>query len=334
MELPSFADVLDTLDNAPDVSAPSLEQAIQAEIAWLKERWGKFSGSRSISLMGGEKQVKQVEINDVVKRVALMIIAEMPSDKFSESTGLPDLRYLNKRLTDIDMGKVTSDQRDYLHAESIPADTLSTGAKSYARNVAIERMTTFEHQDSFLSRAVEYGKKTEKLSVLDTEDKLGIKIEDANTDQQFSQTTQDWDGHTPDGSVYAENGELAGIGKHGRFESKSPDTKTHIKYQQITDAQSLKEIEPRYYWQCCHYMLDPKYTFVLFVSYDPRFNEDSEGMQNHMALIVPDKKDVEKLRVKTAAAIQYSKDFIFETMQNVAKNKAAIEQIGSILRGD
>jgi hypothetical protein len=195
------------------------------------------------------------------------------------------------------LGKFTASEFHRLMANGKGADALSAGAKTYATEKAIELLTepTF---DNYVSAAMQWGLDHEAEAVSAWESRTGLPVEDHSHNQIFL-PLGDSAGGTPDGLIRSES---AGI------EIKCPNSKTHLEYRAIHDAESLKSIAPDYCWQIQGLMLITGYERWFFVSYDPRFKNWKHRL--HIASIAVNPTDIDRLVERLDKAIQYRDEIV------------------------
>jgi hypothetical protein len=309
--------------------------AEEKELTWLKARWGKLSGSEIYKLLTGDKEPKIVDIENNLKENALMVIKGLPKSKFSTSTGLPDLRAINSALKMAGSKGINALQRNMLADLAIPPEQLSQGAKAYIESKAIEKMTVFIADDFFKSKAIEWGNANELGAIKATEKRFNIKITDTGENQQSIEIIKNWVSHTPDGTILLN-------GKKGRIEVKCPNTKTHVKYLEIKNADDLKKIEFKYYCQTQHYFLDESIKFVIFASHDPRFKQEkeegvtgqvlvNEKLKTHTVLIEPNYEFIELMKKKQLVAIRYGEEFMRRLKEKETDIDKATDKIKAFL---
>lgn len=112
----------------------------------------------------------------------------------------------------------------------------------------------------FSSAAMEWGVEHELEAVEQFESMTGIRVNHTGEHQQFILSECGQWGGTPDGITF-ESG----------IEVKCPESKTHLLYLSVVDAETLKETEAKYYWQIQAYMQLTGKRHWHFASYDPRF---------------------------------------------------------------
>lgn len=212
-------------------------------------------------------------------------------------------------------------------------DFLPPGAITYAEQKAREKMTVFEY-DGYVSPAMRHGKETEHLAIAAFSTATGLvvskcKISPEIDNQEFILAADSVSGCTPDGVIeYSEQGENsesapitwkhykslldAGFVIDGRsgVESKCPDSATHLSYFSIVDAESLKSIEPAYYWQIQDSMRITGATHWYFVSFDNRFIGDYEHLQLHWCVIKRNDDDIAFYEKRLAMAVEHKNSYL------------------------
>jgi hypothetical protein len=120
----------------------------------------------------------------------------------------------------------------------------------------------------------------------------GFKPHMTGQAQEFIGSSCGQYGATPDGLI----ADYAGL------EIKCPNSITHMIYADVTSAETLLEIEPRYYWQIQGSMLVTGREKWWFASYDPRFSDDRLKLTT--ALIERNESDIDALKARLDAAIK------------------------------
>ena len=165
------------------------------------------------------------------------------------------------------------------------------GAKTYVIENVIEVLTE-SPKESYTSKSMERGNKYEVEAVNHFTKITGLKVEKFGENQEFVELTKDIGG-TPDGRIIPKSG----------IETKCPNSKTHFHYlENIKTQYSLKEFEPKYYWQIQGLMFVTGALEWWFISYDPRFKHSKNKMLK--VKIERDEKDILKLRNRLKEAIR------------------------------
>lgn len=200
-------------------------------------------------------------------------------------------------------------------------DELPAGAKTYAKKVAIERMTKFnpDRPNGFKSAAMQWGNDTELQAIAAFEAETGLVCSDTGENQEFlisyfGVTLNDKGelnrppmiGGTPDGVIY-------GYGDYDRYiesgvEIKCPNSETHFDYLQIETQKKFKEVCKDYYWQIMQLMLCAEVQHWYFVSFDPDFIDESKRLK--ILRIDRNEADISKLVKRLTLAIDYAKSLI------------------------
>ena len=341
-----------SLSDKPVSEEIKIESPEEKEIAWKKQRLGKFTSScahtlatrdktgqdellpfiRSTKVGGlhradadslgfagfkGGEYAKLFHGGMTAKRIDIVI--ELLNDLFPQIDSEESLQYwLSVALN----GGVVS-KRDFLPA----------GAITYAEQKAREEMTIFEY-DSYVSPAMRHGKETEHLAIAAFSVATGLAVskhkESPEIDnQEFILADDGFSGCTPDALIdYSEQGENsesapitwehykslldAGFVIEGRsgVESKCPDSATHLSYFSIIDAETLKTIEPAYYWQIQDSMRITGATHWYFVSFDNRFIGDYEHLQLHWCVIKRNDDDIAFYEKRLNMAVNHKNNYL------------------------
>lgn len=105
-------------------------------------------------------------------------------------------------------------------------------------------------------------------------------------------------GGSPDGVF------TAATGDNGIIEIKCPYNSTeHVRHLLITDAASLMDIAPEYYWQMVANMLFTETRIGYFISFDPRMA--LERLQLHVVPIEPIDGHIDLLKERIAEASKW-----------------------------
>lgn len=106
---------------------------------------------------------------------------------------------------------------------------------------------------------------------------------------------------SPDGIIYERDGKDLKI-----LEIKCPNINTYMKYRSsVQDADSLKEIEPKYYWQMMAEMSCTGAKSGVFVTYCPWLSKPI-----HWANIARNEEDVKLMEERVVLANQFIEDII------------------------
>ncbi len=191
-------------------------------------------------------------------------------------------------------GKFTASEIHRLMA-SPSKDELSKGGITYAQEKAVEVLTEFS-PDFFISYDMQWGVDHELDAVDRFSAESGVTVEFTGEDQRFMLSEDGSWGGTPDGVIF----DMPDTG----LEVKCPKSRTHLIYMDITDAMSMKDVKPDYYWQCQSLIELHKADFWYFASYDPRFM--NEQHQIHIAKIERVQSDIDFMlrRVELATELK------------------------------
>ena len=191
-------------------------------------------------------------------------------------------------------------------------DDLPKGAATYAKQKAVELLTECK-PDTYVSPAMQWGIDHEHDAIDAFMATTGLEVNDSKDNQVFL-TLGDSVGGTPDGLIKSMG---AGI------EIKCPNSATHLDYMDtVTDAMSLKATAPEYDWQCQGLMMITGFESWFFVSYDPRYL--NESLRLHIATIERDEADIAKLRQRLDMAIEYRDRIVAKRTGNA--NQAAVRK--------
>lgn len=198
-------------------------------------------------------------------------------------------------------GKFTASEFHRLMA-SPGKNELPTGAKTYAKEKAVELMANMDETEKYISVDMQWGIDHEVEAIELFAELTGYSIEKTGDFQEAIALGDDIS-CTPDGLIL---GEKIGI------EVKCPKSKTHFDYCLIKSAQDLKEIAPEYYWQVMGSMHITGYDRWYFISYDPRYKKPEDRL--HFISIKRDEQDISLLEQRLLMAIVYRnlllKDFL------------------------
>lgn len=201
-------------------------------------------------------------------------------------------------------GKFTASEMHRLMTNGKTKGSLSAGAMTYVREKAAEQLSEFRRAD-FSSAAMEWGVEHELESVERFEAQTGIRVNQTGEHQQFILSECGQWGGTPDGITF-ESG----------VEVKCPESKTHLLYLSVIDAETLKAEEPKYYWQVQSYMALTGKSHWHFVSYDPRFY--AEHLRLHHCVIERVQDDIDLMLARIAMAVEQRDKLIHQLQQRRA----------------
>lgn len=174
---------------------------------------------------------------------------------------------------------------------------LSSGAKAYVLEKAVETMTVMDDSEGFINAEMQWGIDHELDAISAFTAKTGEIVTCTGIKQTFL-TLGDYAGGTPDGL----------IGHHAGVEVKCPKSKTHFGYLSIQTAEDLKAAEQKYYWQIMGCMMITGFDYWYFISYDPRFLDANKRL--HFVKIERNDEDIGMLGIRLAAAISCKKQIL------------------------
>lgn len=197
------------------------------------------------------------------------------------------------------VGKFTASQ--FYRLTTAPTkEVLPVGAITYTTEKAVEELTEVL-DDGYISPAMQHGLDNEVKAIEAFELETGFKVSATGINQKFLRMGASMGG-SPDGLIKSSSG----------VEVKCPNSLTHFKYLKIKDSQSLKKINTEYYWQIQGLMMITGCDHWYFISYDPRFKNDSHKI--HYAEIRRNQDDIDFLKLRMKMAIELKaellKDFI------------------------
>jgi len=306
------------------VKSPEKNQNEEKEIAWKKQRLGKFTSSCAHSLATCDK-AGQDELLPFIRGSKVGGLHRVDADAMGFS-GFKGGEYaklfhggasakragivvelVNDLFPQIDsISSLTSCLATALNGGVISKrDFLPQGAITYAEEKAREEMVIFEY-DGYVSPAMWHGKETEHLAIAAFSAATGLivakcKVSPDKDNQEFILAADGVSGCTPDGLIESEN---SGV------ESKCPDSATHLEYFKIVDTESLKKIEPAYYWQVQDSMRITGATHWYFVSFDNRFVGDYEHLQLHWCVINRNDDDISFYKKRLKMAVEHKNDYL------------------------
>jgi hypothetical protein len=168
------------------------------------------------------------------------------------------------------------------------------GAMTYVTEKVLEIVTTGEKKQ-LSTLSIEHGKDTEIEAVEKFSEKYGLEVYNYGNEQKYIALTNDV-GCTPDG--------LIGIDKG--VESKCPDSKTHLFYLEELTIDNFKKLCTKYYWQIQGSMYITNRKSWYFISYDPRFKNESKRL--FVLEIQRNDTDIKKLENRLTEAIKRKKE--------------------------
>jgi hypothetical protein len=169
-------------------------------------------------------------------------------------------------------------------------DDFPKGAETYALDKAIEILTIRE-DDNWTSTAMDWGNSNEKEAVETFMKALNLEVSNYGDNQEF-QELGDNIGCTPDGLIGTDSG----------IETKCPNSKTHFQYLKLKDQLQFKKECKNYYWQIQGSMYVTGRSSWYFVSFDPRFKDDSKRLS--VLKIERNDIDIDKLKTRLTQAIK------------------------------
>jgi hypothetical protein len=170
---------------------------------------------------------------------------------------------------------------------------LPAGAITYILEKVCEIACEPQDDAPFTNAAIQWGRDHELEAIEWFEDKLNYTVQATGENQQFIELPELNAGATPDGL----------IDDNAIVEVKCPNSITHLNYLNIKGEDSLKETEPKYYWQMMMQFLVTGRSKGYFVSYDPRFKKES--LRLHIAIIYAVPTDIEFLKSRLEMAKTY-----------------------------
>ena len=198
-------------------------------------------------------------------------------------------------------GKFTASEIHRLMTNGKAKDSLSVGAMTYIREKVAEQLSEFSSND-FSSAAMDWGREHELEAIQAFESLTEIRVDQTGENQQFILSECGNWGGTPDGITF-ESG----------VEVKCPESKTHLLYLSIVDAETLKAEEAKYHWQIQACMALTGKGHWHFVSYDPRFY--AEHLRLHHCVIERVEEDVELMLHRIDLAVK-QKDRLLKSISN------------------
>ena len=265
--------------------------------AWMAQRWGMFTSSETIRLMT-DAELPELLTGTKLK-LAVDAINSMDSATFSQTTGQPYIKDLRAALSwDTD---ITDKEAKYAFKMK-DGPQLSEGGQSYAKEKAVERLTGFQETPELKVPHILWGKEQETIGISKLAFERNLEIINVGEEQVFIQADEN-SGGTPDGLIVFKKGNFV-------LEAKCPDSKTHAEYIiNIKDGPTLKEHEPKYFWQMQDQMRCSKAIGGKFISFDPRFEED-EDLQLHVVDIERDDKAIALIEKQLAMAVKFRDEYI------------------------
>ena len=206
---------------------------------------------------------------------------------------------------------------DLMHSSRKAGEVFGDTAKSYLYQIAAERQmnekiinddetfAAYVYQTSITTKSMQFGIDMEQDARLIYSKKTGREIIDVASCRH---DTIPFFASSPDG-VYKENDTVIGC-----LEIKCPNQNTFIKYKmEISDNESLKKVNPDYYYQCQSHMMCTGAQWCDFIIYCP--------WQNDPIHIVRIKKDEDAIDLITDKVL-LANDFIDEITDGKSWKKA------------
>lgn len=218
------------------------------------------------------------------------------------------LEWFRSRVGNITGSKVSEIMKSGRKKEELWSDT----AKSYLYQIAGERLFNpdflndddvfqdYIDQTSFTTKAMQWGSDQEEAakSLWMTMNFPEGEIVDLSSCQH---DTIPHFAASPDGAIYGRNGEDIRI-----IEVKCPNINTYMKYRSlIHDASSLKETEPKYYWQMMAEMSCTGAKSGIFITYCPWLSKPI-----HWAEIERVEEDIKLMEERVILANQFIDEII------------------------
>jgi hypothetical protein len=163
------------------------------------------------------------------------------------------------------------------------------GADTYVLEKVIETITLDDEVDKWSSEAMNWGKLNEKEAIEEFIKVTRSEVLKYGTEQEFVELDEHT-GCTPDG-----------LGRTFGVETKCPNSKTHFFYLQITTQDQFKKECKDYYWQIQGSMYITKRRYWYFISYDPRFIDETKRLK--ILKITRNNDDIKKLKRRLKQAI-------------------------------
>ena len=197
------------------------------------------------------------------------------------------------------LGRFTASQCADLMGKVAKTDSinLSFFQSQTARNYILEKVaeTLTGNREELSSKEMDWGKQLEPDALEYFELSKDLKVEEIGIIKSDSNGSISC---SPDGLVSEDKG----------IEIKCPfNSRNHILHMMVGDAESLKKINARFYWQIQMCLMLSKRKSWYFVSYDPRF-EGKFRMQ--IAEIERNKEDIELLSVRLEKACEIKQSIL------------------------
>jgi hypothetical protein len=221
------------------------------------------------------------------------MMATLSSLNFGALEDAPELLTQKQLWLQQRRGKFTASEFHKLMTNGKAKDSMGQVAKTHIAEKAVELLTEFDpSEERYISPAMQWGLDHEAEAVQAFAEYTGFKPHMTGQSQEFIGSSCGQYGATPDGLI----ADYAGL------EIKCPNSITHMIYADVTSAETLLEIEPRYYWQIQGSMLVTGREKWWFASYDPRFI--CEESRLYIACIDRVEADIERLSNRLNIAIK------------------------------
>jgi hypothetical protein len=226
--------------------------------------------------------------------MAGMVNSEMPA-LYSAQVGekIPTAAEIRAAWLESRWGRLTASNAHKLMTNGKVPGELSAGAKTYIKEVAIQRLCLPQTDEGYTSPAMARGLEQEVPALMAFMERTGLVCTDYGLNQKFLELGPDFGG-SPDCLIPSEN---SGV------EVKAPNSATHVDYMGIYDGESLKAIASEYYWQVQSLCLITGAPHWHFASWDDRFKNPAHRL--HIALIEANSEDIAKLISRLDMAIKY-----------------------------
>jgi hypothetical protein len=167
------------------------------------------------------------------------------------------------------------------------AGLFSETGERYIVQTITEELTGLPAEETW-GRAIEWGNEYEEEAIVTLSDKMGVERADYVQFKPPFTLFNEYAGGSPDAKFYLADG--SGGYRWVGIEVKCPfNSINHFWHSQVVDAETLKEIDPTYYWQVCLNILCQRAAEWVFCSYDPRY---PEPQRIHWAFIYPSVDDL------------------------------------------
>lgn len=288
-----------------EISAEDQQYINDLNIAWLESKYGKFSGSNIISLMAGVDDpvlLGKTKLKMVHEAMA-DIVAMDDSTMLSKQDGSPLIKPLREQLGSGWGSKPITTEESKFAFKMI--DPNPEGLKTYAEKVAIQKITKFTPDPELTKPWIVRGKEFEAVGVETLSNVIDMDFEATGHDQTFVLHPEFDDyGVTADG-VNKSGGKVV-----LPLEGKCPNTETHLKYTHIKDSKTLKEIEPRYFWQTQSQIDCHETEKGLFFSFDDRFDDNHSHLNLHFCYLERDDAAIKQIHQRLQMARDWQDKFL------------------------